>query len=158
VKTDGAEHPSSTAYCLLPSVYSPLPKGAAPVSSKSQPVSEGESTVPVRTQPVDPLKNPSYPQRIHLHEKPHWQNVLRDCEERLAMARQKLDALGKGPRREAFERLFVQMTGARDQVADAVRRLPLETGDLYEEDRHRVEEAVAALGRVSRRWDELPTA
>ncbi len=128
------------------------------MSSKSQPVSEGESTVPVRTQPVDPLRNPSYPQRIHLHEKPHWQGVLRDCEERLARARQGLDALGPGPRRGAFERLYIQMTGAHDQVADAVRRLPLETGDLYEEDRHRVEEAVAALDRVSRRWDDQPTA
>jgi hypothetical protein len=121
-------------------------------------VSEGESTVPVRTQPVDPLRNPSYPQRIHVYEKPHWLGVLRECEERLAMARQKLDGLKPGPRRATFEHLFVQMTGARDQVADAVRRLPLEVGDLYEEDRHRVEEAVAALDRVSRRWQDTPAS
>ncbi len=115
--------------------------------SKSQPVSEGE------TKPRDPFKNPSYPQRVHLSEKAHWQGVLALCEERLAAARQKLAVLGTGPSRSAFERLYAQMVGARDQVADAVRRLPLETGDLYEEDRHRLEEAVAALDRVSRRWD-----
>jgi hypothetical protein len=45
------------------------------------------------------------------------------------------------------------MLGACDQVADAVRRLPKETGELYEEDRHRLEEAVAALDRVLARWN-----
>jgi hypothetical protein len=45
------------------------------------------------------------------------------------------------------------MLGARDQVADAARRLPSETGDLYEEDKHRLEQAVAALDRVLREWD-----
>jgi hypothetical protein len=40
------------------------------------------------------------------------------------------------------------MLGARDQIADAARRLPGEVGELYEEDRHRLEEAVAALDRL----------
>jgi hypothetical protein len=44
------------------------------------------------------------------------------------------------------------MLGARDQVYETARRLPGETGDLYEEDRHRLEEAVAALDRVERAW------
>jgi hypothetical protein len=48
-----------------------------------------------------------------------------------------------------------QMQGARDQIADAVRRLPMETDDLYEEDRHRLDEAVAALNRLFERWDTL---
>ena len=50
------------------------------------------------------------------------------------------------------------MLGARDQVADAVKRLPLETGHLYEEDRHRAEEAVAALDRLFKTWDTQTAA
>jgi hypothetical protein len=126
--------------------------------SKSQPVSEGDSDLPVSTQPVSPLKNPAYPQRIHLSERPHWQEVLRSCEASIAAATQKLGVIRPGPQRSEFERLHAQMLGARDQVADAVRRLPMETGDLYAEDRHRVEEAVAALKRVLARWESLPAA
>jgi hypothetical protein len=88
---------------------------------------------------------------VHIHERAHWQGVLDRCEERIAMARQKLD--GPGTKAPALHRLYAQMLGARDQVADAARRLPGETGDLYEEDRHRLEEAVAALDRVFRQWD-----
>ena len=122
--------------------------------AKSQPVSDAETDALVQTQPVNPLKNPSYPQRVHLHERAHWQGVLRQCEERIGKARQKLNVVPPGPNRAIFERLYFQMEGARDQVADAARRLPGETGDLYEEDRHRLEAAVAALDIVFRRWDE----
>src|SRR5512135_143162 len=128
------------------------PAGAAAVS-KAQPVSEAEADVPARPQPVDPLKNPSYPQRAHIHERAHWQEILRRCEQRIATARQELNGLGDGPNRAAFERLYAQMLGARDQVADAARRLPAETGDLYVEDRHRLEEAVAAFDRVLLQWE-----
>lgn len=124
--------------------------------SKSQPVAEGESDVLAVTQPVSPLKNPSYPQRIHLHERRHWEDVLRSCEQRIAAAKKKLDVVGVGPNRAVFERLYAQLLGARDQVADATRRLPMETGALYDEDRHRVEEAVAALDRVLKRWESQP--
>ena len=120
---------------------------------KSQPVADGENESLVPTQPGDPYKNPSYPQRVHLNERARWQGVLQSCEERVAAARQKLGVVGNGPERAVFHRLYAQMLGARDQVADAARRLPLETGDLYEEDRHRLEEAVAALDRVFQRWD-----
>jgi hypothetical protein len=117
-------------------------------------VSEGDAETPAPTQPVNPLKNPSYPQREHIHERAHWQGVLNSCEERINVARQKLDVLSNiSPDRARFERLYAQMLGARDQVADAARRLPGETGDLYTEDRHRLEEAVAALDRVLRQWD-----
>jgi hypothetical protein len=121
--------------------------------SKAIPVSEAEAEVPLRTQPVNPLRNPSYPQRIHIHERAHWESVLSRCEERIASARQKLTVIGNIPNRPEFERLFAQMLGCRDQVADAARRLPGETGDLYAEDRHRLEEAVAALDRVFVRWE-----
>ena len=119
---------------------------------KIQPQSEGD--VPVTApQPTGPFKNPSYPQRVHIQEQAHWQGVLSSCEERIAVARKKLDVLGHSPCRAAFERLYAQMLGARDQVADAARRLPGETGSLYEEDRERLEQAVAALDRVFREWD-----
>jgi hypothetical protein len=116
-------------------------------------VSEGESNALVQATPRDPWKNPSYPQRVHIGERAHWQEVLKTCDERIAGARGKLSANASGPNRAAFERFFAQMLGARDQVADAARRMPMETGDLYEEDRHRLEEAVAALDRVFQRWD-----
>lgn len=101
----------------------------------------------------NPLKNPSYPQRVHIQERAQWQGVLKTCEDRIAGARQKLNVLGASPARAAFERLFAQMLGARDQVADAARRLPGETGELYHEDKHRLEEAVAALDRLFNAWD-----
>ena len=123
--------------------------------SKSSPVSEGDS--PETPLPVaDPRKNPSYPQRIHLREKAHWQTVLQMVETRLAVPRQKLSVLGQDARRPAFERIYAQMMGARDQIADAVKRLPQETGDLYEEDHHRVDEAFAALDRLFQKWDSQP--
>src|SRR4051794_40969797 len=71
--------------------------------SKSQPVSDAESDALVETGRVNPLKNPSYPQRLHLHERAHWLGVLQRCEERLHKARQKLNVLPPGPNRAAFE-------------------------------------------------------
>jgi len=44
------------------------------------------------------------------------------------------------------------MLGARDQVAESVRRIPLETGGLYHEDKERFEQALAAFDRVLQRW------
>ena len=119
--------------------------------SKPQPSSEGESSS-TRTAPVDPKKNPSYPSRQHLREKGHWQGVLKDAEAQIAPFLQRLGATSNHPDRAKYERLYAQMCGARDQIADAIRRLPGETGDLYEEDKHRVEEAVTALNRLAQRW------
>jgi hypothetical protein len=111
--------------------------------------------VPVSAAPtIDPRKNPSYPQRVHIHERAHWQGVLAQCEQRIAGAREKLKVAGNSPNRAAFERLFSQMLGARDQVADAARRMPMETGELYEEDKHRLEQGVAALDRVFEKWEK----
>lgn len=121
--------------------------------SETQPVSAGDTPPEVPTPPSNPYRNPSYPRRVHIQERAHWQGILKSCEERIATARKTLDGLGHSPQRAALERLHVQMLGARDQVADAARRLPGETGDLYKEDRHRLEEAVAALDRVFKQWD-----
>jgi hypothetical protein len=100
---------------------------------------------------VDPQENPSYPQRTHTKERPQWQALLKVWDERVDAAGK---SLGSRPDREAALRLYVQMRGARDQLADAVRRLPMEVGDLYEEDRARVDEAVAALERLFTLWDK----
>jgi hypothetical protein len=104
------------------------------------------------SQPSDPNKSPTYPQRVHVRERTQWQAVLKTWEDRIAAARQSLDS--RGADRPASERMYVQMLGARDQIADAARRLPMEVGDLYEEDKHRLEEAVAALERLFARWGE----
>ena len=119
--------------------------------SKPQPSSEGESSS-TRTSVPAPKKNPSYPGRQHLHEKAHWRSILQNAETQIAPFAQRLDVIGDDPKRSMYERLYAQMCGARDQIQDAVRRLPGETGDLYEEDKHRVEEAVTALDRLSPRW------
>ncbi len=103
---------------------------------------------------VDPKKNPSYPQRVHLSEKPRWLGVLASVESRLDEARQSLKTLGNSPNLALFEKLYAQMLGARDQVQAAVKRLPQETGHLYEEDHHKVDDAVAALDRLFVKWDE----
>ncbi|GIW88740.1 MAG: hypothetical protein KatS3mg108_3064 [Isosphaeraceae bacterium] len=98
---------------------------------------------------TDPRINPSYPQRVHLHERPALEALLRSWDERIAAARAQLP---HHPNRPAAERLLIQMEGARDQIAESVRRLPTEVGDLYAEDRHRLEEAVHALERLFDRW------
>jgi hypothetical protein len=71
-----------------------------------------------------------------------------------AMA-QKLGVLGNAASRAAHERIYFQMLGARDQLAEAVRRLPRETGALYHEDQERLTAAEAALQRQVQRWDAL---
>ena len=116
--------------------------------------SRAESATPdVQGAPQIPLKNPAYPQRTHIAERAHWQGVLAACDKKIAPALQKLGVLGNSPSHAIFERLYAQMLGARDQVAYAARRLPGETGDLYEEDHHKLEEAVAALDRTLQKWD-----
>jgi hypothetical protein len=101
------------------------------------------------------LRNPSYPQRTHFGERTQLEETLRSWEQKISGVTGKLTALGNHPGRATYERLFHQMQGARDQMAEAVRRMPLETGDLYEEDRERFEAAVAALGRLFQTWDGI---
>ena len=90
----------------------------------------------------DPRRSPSYPQRVHIRERAQWASVLADWDARIAAAR------AQGVKGADSERTFGQMSGARDQIADAAQRLPMEVGELYAEDRHRLEEAVAALERL----------
>ena len=110
---------------------------------------------PPPPQPTGPYRNPSYPPRVHIHERAYWQGVLASSRERLETALRALKSMGQSDDRPAFERLYGQMQGACDQVAETARRLPGEVGGLYEEDRERMEQAVAALDRVVKQWDAL---
>lgn len=103
--------------------------------------------------PADPRRSPSYPQRVHIRERGQWQAILAKWEGLIEGARRKHAALGNSPEKPQYDRMLAQMAGARDQIADAVARLPMEVGEMYEEDKHRVETAEAALGRLFARWD-----
>jgi hypothetical protein len=116
-------------------------------------ISEATEHPPTGPRPTVPFKSPTYPQRVHYAERAEMEQRLRSIEERIQAVRRKLDLLGNQPERAELERLYFQMLGARDQVAEEVRRLPLETGALYDEDRERYEEALAAFERVYRRWE-----
>jgi hypothetical protein len=96
----------------------------------------------------DPRKSPSYPQRVNIRERAQWQGVLASWESRLAEARRQRAQSGAGS-----DLLLARMEGARDQIADAVRRLPMEVGHMYEDDKLRVGEAVAALERLFAQWE-----
>jgi len=89
-----------------------------------------------------------------LLESAELEKAVRSCDERIGSARQKLSSMGNHPEQATFVRFYHQMLGARDQVAESRRRMPLETGDLYHEDKERVEQAMAALDRLSRSWEQ----
>jgi hypothetical protein len=130
----------------------PSTGGARKVSTTTA-ISEATDHHPASPRPTVPFKSPTYPLRVHFAERAELEQRLHSIEERIQAARRKLDLLGSQPERAGLERLYFQMLGARDQVAEEVRRLPLETGELYDEDRERYEEALAAFERVYRRWE-----
>ena len=133
-------------------------QGVANVSSSSALVPhESKETAASSPAVANPLRNPSYPQRTHFGERPQLEETLSSWEQKINNLAGKLTALGNHPGRATYERLFFQMQGARDQMAEAVRRMPLETGALYEEDRERFEAAAAALGRLFQSWDGVKT-
>ena len=104
----------------------------------------------------DPFHNPSYPRRDHFSERSKLEAAVRTCEARVEAARQKLEAGGEPP--ERAKRLYHQLLGIRDQIAECARRIPLETGELYAEDEERFKQATAALERVWRRWEQAQQA
>jgi hypothetical protein len=104
---------------------------------------------------ADAAKNPSYPQRVHFGERKELHDKLASWDEKIAAMGKKLATLGTHRQRSAYERLYHQMLGARDQMAECVRRMPLETGILYDEDRERLTCAEAALARTLQRWDAV---
>jgi hypothetical protein len=113
------------------------------------------SWFPVAT--ADPYRNPSYPQRTHYGEKQHLEETVRTWDEKIAEVARHLTALGTTSSRTTLERLYHQMLGARDQIAEAARRMPMETGDLYEQDRQRFQTGIAALERLRRQWEAVKT-
>ena len=104
---------------------------------------------------IDPRRNPSYPQRTHTAEKPQWQALLQEWTKKVEAAASRLSILGNHPKRSDFEFVYAQMRGGLDQIADAVRRMPGEVGELYEEDKHRVDQAVQSLERSFAKWATL---
>ncbi len=105
--------------------------------------------------PIEPYRNPTYPKRDHYGERARLEQALRLSEERLATARERLNRSGSQPENAALVRAYHQLLGIRDQLAESVRRMPLETGDLYTEDHERFEQAVAALERVWHQWQKI---
>ena len=103
---------------------------------------------------ADPDHNPSYPRRTMCSSAPSSKRRCAACDQRLDAALQKLNVLANHAERPVFVRLYHQMQGARDQAAEAVRRLPLEVGGLYHEDHERFEQAIAAIDRIWRRWEK----
>jgi hypothetical protein len=79
--------------------------------------------------------------------------IVRSCQEKIRITEQKLASIASHPRLGEYKRIYFQMLGACDQVADAARRLPLEAGVLYDEDHERFEQAVQAFDRVNRLWE-----
>jgi hypothetical protein len=116
------------------------------------------ATLKTTTEPAEgsraaqPFRNPAYPQRNHFTERAHLEGVLQSFDQRLESASQKLNLLANHADKPRFLRLYHQLQGARDQVAETARRLPLEVGGLYHEDHERFEQAVEAFERTWRRW------
>ena len=104
---------------------------------------------------LSPLKNPSYPARTHFGEMPALAARLKACDDKLAAVRKKAALLTSHAKRAEYEKFVVQMQGARDQIADAVYRMPREAGALYEEDRERLEVAERSFAFLLRRWESV---
>ena len=96
----------------------------------------------VVTPPLHPMRSPTYPQRVHIRERAQWSALLVEWRTRVAEASRTASGPGSDLR-------VARMQGALDQIAEAVARLPMEVGELYEEDRHSLEQAVAALERLT---------
>jgi hypothetical protein len=108
------------------------------------------SSSPVQT---DPFKNPSYPARTHFSDAAQLSETLSSWQERIDAAITKLLNMPPSGERTTLERLYHQALGARDQFADAARRIPREAGALYQEDRERLKAAEAALDRLAKQWE-----
>ena len=107
------------------------------------------SPAPAKT---DPFRNPSYPRRTHVGEQKELEATLLSWDQKIEAAASKLQVMGESEDRAVLVRLYHQAMGARDQFAEAARRLPREAGSLYEEDRERLQAAESALVRLVEQW------
>lgn len=99
--------------------------------------------------PADAAWNPSYPQRVHLHQRAALRAEVAQLEARVAKLRSETPSRLTA---DEASRVGAQMQGAIDQARDATERMPMEVGDLYSEDHHRFDQAKAALARLFDRW------
>jgi len=118
----------------------------------SAPKNELESTW---SWPARPFKNPSYPDRVHFPERPELEARLKACDEKVAAAGKKLALLTNHPKRAEYEKIHHQMRGARDQIAEAVYRMPRESGELYREDHEKLVIAEQAFTWLAARWESV---
>lgn len=102
-----------------------------------------------------PLWNPSYPARTHFGERLGLADRLKACDDKLAAVRRKFALLSSHPRKAEYEKLVIQLQGARDQFVDASRRMVREAGTLYHEDHERLEIAERSFAFILRRWDSV---
>jgi hypothetical protein len=114
---------------------------------------ENRKGVSHETKAREPYRNPSYPERDHFAERAKLEGALRTSEERVTAARQKIEAHASVAGNAEAVRLYHQLLGVRDQIAECVRRMPLEAGELYTEDKENFERAIAALERVWQQWE-----
>jgi hypothetical protein len=113
----------------------------------------GAIAQPSTPEHTEPFRNPSYPQRVHFHERPRLEEIVRSWDEKIDELGRILTEPGSSQGQEARHRLYHQMLGARDQLAGAARRMPLETGALYDEDQELFHLAEVALGRLVEQWE-----
>ena len=100
-------------------------------------------------------KNPSYPERTHFSERAALEGKLKACDEKLAAVKRKLGLLGNHAKKAEYERVYNQLCGARDQIADAGYRMAREAGGLYHEDLERLEAAERSFAWILQRWDAI---
>lgn len=126
--------------------------------STSTALAEGESGGAAQhgaPKPTEPFRNPSYPQRVHFHERPQLEETVRSWDAKIEELGRTLTQPSSNPGQEARHRIYHQMLGARDQLAQAARRMPLETAGLYDEDHELFRLAEAVLGRLVQQWRQL---
>jgi hypothetical protein len=128
--------------------------GACTVTAETYEIENRRGALP-ESKAIEPYRNPSYPQRDHFSERARLLEALRTCEERVAEARRKLDADSRLASDAGAVRFYHQLLGVRDQVAECARRMPLEAGELYTEDKEILERAIAAGERVWQRWEKV---
>lgn len=109
----------------------------------------------VVAKPPRPYMNPSYPERTYFPERPALEAKLKACDEKIAGVRRKIALVANHARKAEYQKVFHQLQGARDQLADAVYRMPREAGGLYHEDRERLEAAERSLTWLLRRWEAV---
>jgi hypothetical protein len=150
---EGAERRSRAGFLPVIGQCRGSSRRSKAVSASSSREPENTANIVARAPGVDPYHNPSYPKRTHFHEREGLETELGEVQMRLDVVREKLDTFRTHPHYESFLRLYHQLAGARDQIAECAQRLPLEAGELYDLDKERYHQALAAMERLWQRWE-----